>query len=74
MLGNDLSKKSIHFACHTCGITADVKICLLFQEFVDFRGGFLELVLDVNLSRSFARKGCVDFEVVAKGLFVFLEI
>jgi hypothetical protein len=54
LLSDDLSEESIHFTCHTRGITADVKVCLLFEELVDFGGGFLKLVLDVDLAWSLA--------------------
>jgi hypothetical protein len=73
LLGNNLAKQGVDFACHVRRVTADIEVSLLLEEFVNLRGGFLQLVLNIDLLGSLARKGYMKFEVLAQILFVLLK-
>lgn len=72
LLGDDLGQHSVHLSSHICGITAYVKVRLLFQQFVNFLCIFLESVLNIDFLRALSGKRGDQFETVAKDVFILL--
>jgi hypothetical protein len=72
ILGNNLHKLGVNFSRHMRSVAADVEICLLLQEIVDFLGMLLEAVLDIDFARAVAGEGRDELEFVAEGGAVFL--
>lgn len=65
MLSNDLGKDSVDLTGHVCRITADIKVSLLLQEFVDLLSTLFKPVLDVDLLRALTREGGDELKLVA---------
>lgn len=72
MLGNNLAENLVDFARHVGRVAADVEVCFLQQEFVDFGGTLAQAVLHVDFLCALAGESGDDFERVAEGGFVFL--
>lgn len=73
-LFNDLRYCLVDFACHVCGVTADVEVCFFLEEVVDELGVLGEHVLDVTLFLGvFTGEGVEDCQFVAEGGFVCLR-
>jgi hypothetical protein len=72
LLRDNLRQHNIDLPCHVRCITADVEVCLLLQELVNFLGVFLEAVLDVDFAWSFAGESGDELKFVAEGVLIFL--